>query len=67
MLWWDLALDALALADASLAGGGSISAFERDSVYEDTDGNRLIISPADEEAAGTAVGFYSANQTYRLG
>jgi hypothetical protein len=67
LLWWDLALDELALADASLAAGGSISAFERDSVFEDGEGNLHIVSPADEAAADPTVGFYHSNETFRLG
>lgn len=56
LLWWDLALDELALADASMVASGSIFAFEG-AVVDDGEGNRAITSPAEDEAAAGGVGF----------
>lgn len=54
LLWWDLAVDELSLADRSIVASGSVSNLERASIWTDTtDGQRYVIGPADTDTENT--------------
>jgi hypothetical protein len=65
--WWDLAVGELGLPGvAGAAAGGSIKVFEEEIAY-DAEGNKGIISAADEDGVDAGVGFWNANSSFRLG
>ncbi len=68
LMWWDLAIDELALADRSIVASSSVSVFERDAISTDADDNRLVVSPG-ELAAADPTGYVNAelNPRPRLG
>lgn len=47
LFWWDLAIDELTLVSRSLVSSGSVSALERDHLYDGDDGRRYVLGPAD--------------------
>lgn len=50
LLFWDLAMDELSVADSSAVSTGSVAAFETD-LYIDADSNRVVLTPAQVGAA----------------
>jgi len=47
LFWWDLAIERLSQADASIVDSGSVSALDRDSIYTTSDGDRALLGPAE--------------------
>ncbi len=67
LFWWDLAIAELGLPGiAGSVAGGSIKVWE-DEIGVDSEGNKGIVTPADEEQHTGSVGFWNANQSFRLG
>ncbi len=49
LLWWDLAIDELSLAERSTVDSGSVSNLERQYVYDDGSETRAILGPAETD------------------
>lgn len=65
--WWDLAVGEL--GDPAVAGsmaGGLIKVWEEE-IGQDGEGHLGISTPADEHAAGAGIGFWNANESFKLG
>ncbi len=53
LLWWDIAVDELSLAERSIVASGSVSNFERADVWTDTSGTRYVVGPGDADTETT--------------
>ncbi len=67
LFWWDLAIAELGVPGITgSVASGSIKVWE-DELGVDAEGNKGVITPADEAQSGGSIGFWNANQSYRLG